>query len=83
MVTLVGFFFTETDILTTQGTQGPAACQWTRPSGRNWDPFVPGLLLTRTTGQSALTGKKLKTIDLSPLPSLSPLLNPSYPSLFF
>ncbi|OWJ99507.1 hypothetical protein Celaphus_00009837, partial [Cervus elaphus hippelaphus] len=29
----------------------------TRPSGRNWDPFVPGLLLTRTTGQSAPTGR--------------------------
>ena len=55
MVTLVGFFFTETDILTTQGTQGPAACQWTRPSGRNWDPFVPGLLLMQTTGQNAPT----------------------------
>ena len=32
------------------------ACQWTRPSGHNWDPFVPGLLLTKTTGQSAPTG---------------------------
>ena len=27
-----------------------------RPSSRNWDPFVPGLILTWTTGQSALTG---------------------------
>ena len=24
----------------------------------NWDPFVPGLLLMRTTGQSAPTGEK-------------------------
>ena len=29
---------------------------WTRPSGCNWDPFVRGLLLTWTTGQSAPTG---------------------------
>ena len=35
--------------------RGQLACQWTRPSSRNWDPFVPGLLLTRTTGQSAPT----------------------------
>ena len=33
--------------------RGQLACQWTRPSGRSWDPFVPGLLLTQTTGQSA------------------------------
>ena len=56
MVTLAGLFFAETDILTTRGTQGQLVCQWTRPSGCNWDPFVPGLLLTRTTGQSAPTG---------------------------
>ena len=36
--------------------RGQFACQWTRPSGCNWDLFVPGLLLTQTTGQSALTG---------------------------
>jgi len=51
-----GLFFAETDILTTRGTQGQPVCQWTRPSGCNWDPFVPGLLLMRTTGQSAPTG---------------------------
>ena len=56
MATLVGLFFAETDILTTWGTQGQPVCQWTRPSGCNWDPFVPGLLLTQTTSQSALTG---------------------------
>ena len=50
-VTLVGLFFTETDILTTRVLRGQLACQWTRPSGHNWDPFVPGLLLMRTTGQ--------------------------------
>ena len=31
------------------------ACQWTRPNGRNWEPFFPGLLLTWTTSQSAPT----------------------------
>ena len=31
----------------------------------NWDPFVPGLLLMRTTGQSALTGKKQETLLIS------------------
>ena len=56
MATLVGVFFTETDILTTWGTQGPACLQMDQTSGRNWDPFVPGLLLTQTTGQSAPTG---------------------------
>ena len=59
------------------------ACQRTRPSGRNWDPFLPGLLLMRTTGQSAPTGKEPETLLTSlPFP-LFPLLNPSYPSLFF
>ena len=33
----------------------------------NWDPFVPGLLLMRTTGQSAPTGKK-QEILLTSLP---------------
>ena len=41
---------------------GQLACQWTRPSGRNLDPFVPGLLLTQTTGQSTLTGKEQDTL---------------------
>ena len=31
------------------------ACWWTRPNGCNWDPFVPGLLLTQTIGQNAVT----------------------------
>ena len=60
VATLVGFFFAETDVLTTRGTQ--LACQWTRPSVRNWDPFVPGLLLTWTTGQSAPTSKEQETL---------------------
>ena len=47
--------------------RGQLACQWTRPRGRNWDPFVPGLLLTRTTGQSAPTGKEQETL-LTSLP---------------
>ena len=62
MATLVGLFFAETDILTTRGTQGQLACQWTRPSSGNWDPFVPGLLLTRTTGPTAPTGKEQETL---------------------
>ena len=56
------------------------ACQWTTPSGRNWDPFVPGLLLMQTTAQSAPTGKEQETLLTSPL---FPLLNPSLPSPFF
>ena len=35
--------------------RGQLACQWTRPSSHNWDPFVPDLLLMWTTSQSALT----------------------------
>ena len=47
--------------------RGQLACQWTRPSGHNWDPFVPGLLLTWTTGQSAPIGKEQETL-LTSLP---------------
>ena len=47
--------------------RGQLACQWTRPSGSNWDPFVPGLLLMQTTGQSAPNGKGQKTL-LTSLP---------------
>ena len=50
MWTLVGFFFTETDILITRGTQGPAClpidqtqrpqlgpfCPWSPPDADNW-----------------------------------------------
>ena len=61
-----GLFFAETDILTTRGTQGPA-CLPMDQSGHNWDPFVPGLLLTWTTGQSAPTGKEQETL-LTSLP---------------
>ena len=65
MATLVGLFFAETDILTTRVLRGQLACQWTRPSGRNCDPFVPGLLLIWTTGQSAPTGKEQETLLIS------------------
>ena len=71
------------NILTTWGTQGPACLQMDQPSGHNWGLFVAGLLLTRTTGQSAPAGKEQETLLTSLLPSLFPLLNPSYPSLFF
>ena len=67
MATLVGLFFAETDILTTRVLRGQLACQWTRPSSCNWDPFVPGLLLMWTTGQSALTNKEQETL-LTSLP---------------
>ena len=70
-------FFAETDILTTRVLRGQLACQWTRPSGHNWDPFVPGLLLMWTTSQSALTGKEQETLLTSlpvPLSFLSLML---------
>ena len=47
--------------------RGQLACQWARPSSCNWDPFVPGLLLMRTTGQSVPTGKEQETL-LTSLP---------------
>ena len=47
--------------------RGQLACQWTRPSGCNWDRFVPGLLLMCTTGQSAPIGKEQETL-LTSLP---------------
>ena len=62
-----GLSFTETDILTTRGTQGPACLPMDQTQGHNWDPFVPGLLLTQTTGQSAPTGKEQETL-LTSLP---------------
>ena len=43
----------------------------------NWDPFVPGLLLTWTTGQSAPTNKEQETLLTSlpfPLSFLSLIL---------
>ena len=69
MATLVGFFFTESDILTTRGTQGPACLPMDQTSSCNKDPFVPGLLLMQTTGQSVLTGKEQETL-LTSLPFL-------------
>ena len=74
-------FFAETDILTTQGTQGPACLPMDRTQRPQLVPFVPGLL-TRTTGQSAPTGEEQETLLTSPLPSLCPLLSPSHPSRF-
>jgi len=84
VATLVGFFFAETDILTTRGTQGPAClpmdqtqqpqlgpfCPWSPADADNW-PECPDWQGTRDF------------INLSPLPSLFLLLNPSYPSPFF
>ena len=81
MATQAGLFFTETDILTTRVLRGQLACQWTRPSGRNWDPFVPGLLLILTTGQSAPTGKEQETLltSLPFPPSFFSLALPVFP----
>ena len=61
MVTLEGLFFAEIDILTTRGTQGPACLPMDQTQRSQLGPFVPGLLLTRTTGQSAPTGKEHRT----------------------
>ena len=81
VATLVGLFAT-TDILTTWGTQGPAWLLMTRPSGCNWDPFVPGLFLTWTTGQSAPTGKEQETL-LTSLPFSLSFLSLTLPILPF
>ena len=67
MATLVGFFFAETDILTTRGTQGPACLPMDQTQWLQLGPFVPGLLLMQTTGQSAPTGKEEETL-LTSLP---------------
>ena len=67
MATLVGFFFAETDILTTRGTQGPVCLPMDQTQWLQLGPFVPGLLLMPTTGQSAPTGKEEETL-LTSLP---------------
>ena len=54
-------------MLTTRGTKGPACLPVDQTQRHNWDPFVPGLLLMWTTGQSALTGKGQETL-LTSLP---------------
>ena len=41
MVTLVGFFFAETDILTTRGTQGPACLPMDQTQWLQLGPFFP------------------------------------------
>ena len=77
-----GLFFAETDILTTRGTRRPACLpmdqtQWQQlgpdwpwsPDADNW-PECPDRWGTKDF------------IDLSLLPSLFPLLSPSYPSVF-
>ena len=65
-----GLFFTATDIPTTWGTQGPACLPMDQIQWPQLGPFVPGLLLTRTPGQSAPTGKEQETL-LTSLPSLT------------
>ena len=80
MATLVGFFFVETDILTTRGTQGPACLPMDQTQRSQLGPFVPGLLLTRTTGQSAPTGKEQETL-LTSLPFRLSFLSLTLPIL--
>ena len=80
MVTLVGLFFAETDILTTRGTQGPACLPMDQTQRPQLEPFVPGLLLTWTTGQSALTGKEQETL-LTSLPFPLSFLSLTFPIL--
>ena len=63
MATLVGLLFAETDILTTQGTQGPACLPRDQTQRPQLGPFCP--LLTRTTGQSAPTSKEQETLFTS------------------
>ena len=41
MATLVGFFFAETDILTTRGTQGPACLPVDQTQQQQLGPFCP------------------------------------------
>ena len=41
IVTLVGFFFTETDILTTRGTQGPVCLPMDQTQWPQLGPFCP------------------------------------------
>ena len=63
---------------------GQLFCQWTRLSSHNWDPVVPGLLLTQTIGQSTPTGKEQETLSNSlpfPLSFLS-LTLPILPFFF-
>ena len=59
-----GLFFAKTDILTTWGTQGPACLPMDQTQWPQLGPFCPWSP-DRTTGQSAPTGKKQKTLLIS------------------
>ena len=61
---------------------GQLFCQWTRLSGRNRDPVVPGLLLTQTIDQSTPTGKEQETL-LNSLPFPLSFLSLTLPILPF
>ena len=67
IATLVGLFFVAADTPTTQDTQGPACLPMDQTQWLQLGPFVPGLLLMQTTGQSAPTGKEQETL-LTSLP---------------
>ena len=78
-----GLFFTETDMLTTRVLRGQLACQWTRPSGHNWDPFVPGLLLMRTTVNRGLNSLNFRIIGIEPTLKNSKFFLLPYNTIFY
>ena len=73
--------FTVADILTAQGTPGPARLLTVLTQWLQLGPVCPRSLLMETTGQSAPTG--LGTRDFVDPFYLTPLFNPSYPILIF
>ena len=75
-----GLFFSETDILTTRGTQGLACLPMDQTQRPQLGPFCPWS--PPDADHWSVTGKEQETLLTSPLPSLFPLLSPSYPSRF-
>ena len=76
MATLVGFFFSETDILTTRGTQGPACL----PVDQTQWPQLGPLLSLVSSGQNAPTSKEQETL-LTSLPFPLSFLSLTFPIL--
>ena len=83
MVTLVGIFLAEPDILTPRGTQGPACLPMDQAQRPQLGPFCPWCPLDADNWPECPNRWGTRDLtDLSPLPSLCPLLSPSYPSRF-
>ena len=78
-----GLFFAETDILPLGVLRGQLACQWTRPSGHNWNPFVPGLLLMRTTVNRGLNSLNFRIIGIEPTLKNSKFFLLPYNTIFY